>query len=515
MNIDGSTTAAPAGRGTLARVSWEVGPIHRETVDGIPTVWADSPGRFEAGLVFRVGTCDEALPRRGITHLVEHLAHPPEVPRTYDFNGSVGPVSTIFWAAGRRALVLEHLARICQGLSEPDLARLERERAVLLAENSRQSGDPDDLALALRYGPVGFGLPGHRELGLRFLTAEAVADWARERFTADNAALYMTGPPAEDVVLPLPRGVRHPLPKDRPLETVSFPAVSDEGDWERVSLSIVCSDEPEVMLGLAALTVRALERLRFDLGLSYTVTAVATSVSADRSHVTLWADCAEGKEDAVGRELVAVLDRLVAEGPSAAEMARIAQADGRWIDEFERLPDELTSRAIDCLLGRPEVTVEEWRRRAGSADPEAIVRAIDRAADETALLVVPELTSLPKRGSRRFLRYPEPRGTRDLAFDTARRFEPPGRWRRKGRALVVGDGGAEEILPTGASRGFRVADCVALVHHGDGSRTVVCRDGLTLVVEPDDWRRGGEAVDLIDDLVPLERHAPLGPPPSG
>jgi zinc protease len=493
-------------------VSWEVGPIHREVVAGIPTLWADSPGRFAAGLVFRVGASDETLPRRGITHLVEHLAHPPELPRAYDFNGSVGPVSTTFWAAGPRPLVLGHLTRICRGLSEPDMTRLDRERAVLLAETSQASGDSDDLALALRYGPTGFGLPGHRELGLRCLDGEAVAAWADKRFTAGNATLYMTGPPGDDVVLPLSPGARWPLPDERPLEAISFPCVTGDGAWQRASLSIVCPDEPELMLGLGVLTVRALERLRFGLGLSYSVTTAGTSVSADRMHVTVWADCAEGSEAAVARELMEELDRLIADGPTTAELAGIEESDGRWTREFERLADELGTMAIDGLLGRPVVTAEEWRRRAAAADPDAIAGALGRAVEESALLVVPEVTFLPRRGPRRFVHYPEPRGTRDLAFGTSRGFDSAGRWRRKDRALIVGDDGVEEILPSGESRGFRVGDCVALVHHEDGSRTVVVRDGLALVVEPDEWRRGQEAVVLIDALVPLERHVPLGAP---
>jgi len=491
-------------------VTWEVGPIHHEIVGGIPTVWADSPGRFEAGLVFRVGSCDEELPRRGITHLVEHLAHAPEFPRAYDWNAKVGPLSTTFWATGLRSAVLEHLARVCRGLTELDLPRLERERAVLLAETSGQAGDPDDLALALRYGPAGFGLPGHRELGLRCLCATDVGAWASERFTAGNAAVYMTGPPAADVVLPLPPGGRAPFPDERVLETLRFPCVSDDGAPERVSLSIVCPDGPENMLGLGVLTVRALKRLRFRLGLSYSVTAVGTSLSAEHGHFTLWADCSEGREEAVARELVAVLDRLIDEGPTASEPAEIAEADGRWTHEFERLPDELGTQALDGLLGRPPITVEEWRRRTGSADAAAIAEALAVAAEETALLVVPEDTGAPRRKARSFVHYPQPRPPLpDQASGS--RFDSVSRWRRKDRALLVSDDGVEEILLSGASRGLRVADCVALVHHEDGSRILVSRDGFTLIVEPGEWRQGEEAVGMIDAIVPPERHVPLGP----
>jgi hypothetical protein len=47
-------------------------------IDGIPVFTAPLlPGLpFVAGMVFRVGRCDETLRTSGITHLVEHLALP-------------------------------------------------------------------------------------------------------------------------------------------------------------------------------------------------------------------------------------------------------------------------------------------------------------------------------------------------------------------------------------------------------------------------------------------------------
>lgn len=58
--------------------------VIRSEIDGIPTFSIDGPRPFTAILSFRVGSYDERLPIRGITHLTEHLALYPR--RTTEIN---------------------------------------------------------------------------------------------------------------------------------------------------------------------------------------------------------------------------------------------------------------------------------------------------------------------------------------------------------------------------------------------------------------------------------------------
>lgn len=65
----------------MSRTAADAFPVdHRTSTSGVPTFWTDGPGRFSAGLVFRVGRVDETLVTSGITHLVEHLALPLDRP---------------------------------------------------------------------------------------------------------------------------------------------------------------------------------------------------------------------------------------------------------------------------------------------------------------------------------------------------------------------------------------------------------------------------------------------------
>jgi hypothetical protein len=116
---------------------------------GIPIFWADLPTRFVVGLAVRVGRCDESLANGGVTHLVEHLAVPTDVPGSVDVNGAVSDAVSFFWASGPEQLALDAKGRIAENLADPPLARLgpstaelERQVDIVLIELA----DPEEAA---------------------------------------------------------------------------------------------------------------------------------------------------------------------------------------------------------------------------------------------------------------------------------------------------------------------------------------------------------------------------------
>ena len=89
--------------------------IRRLDVDGVPVLLGPTAGPMQAGLVFRVGFADEPLARRGITHLLEHLALYPLGLGDYHFNGTTGRRAHVVphagLADGRRQLPYRGLRR--------------------------------------------------------------------------------------------------------------------------------------------------------------------------------------------------------------------------------------------------------------------------------------------------------------------------------------------------------------------------------------------------------------------
>src|SRR5207249_4448622 len=88
----------------------------------------------------------------------------------------------------------------------------------------RQSG-PVEALRWYRFGSAGHGLPMLREYALEAPDMAAVRGWAAERFTADNASAWFSGPiPAGISFAALPRGRRIPCPEPAPVPGLKTPA---------------------------------------------------------------------------------------------------------------------------------------------------------------------------------------------------------------------------------------------------------------------------------------------------
>lgn len=180
-----------------------------------------------ATLAFRVGTADETYATTGITRLVRELARPDGCVTATD------ATRTAFTVTGAPEEVAASLRELAARLRDLPVDRLDALRAgaesaspgvpvagvpvaggpVAGGPVSGVAGERPTTLAARRFGPRGYGLAGYPELAPGLLSAEAVRDWARARFTRDNAGLRVTGgtPPDLDT-LGLPRGTPVPPP---------------------------------------------------------------------------------------------------------------------------------------------------------------------------------------------------------------------------------------------------------------------------------------------------------------
>src|SRR5262245_41516897 len=137
----------------------EILTIEQVQVGGVPVVFAEGPGATRLGFVFGVGAADEPLPLRGVSHLCEHL-----VLAAHD-RGRGGPMldgyvtwgETAFACAGTDDEVVDFARYIATATSDPPLARLDKEIAILAAESVNRGTGPVDLLLRARYGARSFG----------------------------------------------------------------------------------------------------------------------------------------------------------------------------------------------------------------------------------------------------------------------------------------------------------------------------------------------------------------------
>ena len=187
--------------------------IQQLEVDGVPTLLAPGSGPMRAGLVFRVGAADETLARRGITHLLEHLALATIGQADYHYNGATDadlhPLPQPGLRGAHRGLPHRGL-RVLQNLP---MQRLEAEKEILRTEqSSRGTGVMDGMPL-WRHGARDFGLVSYPEFGLHMIGPDDLRAWAARYFTRENAVLWIVGDRVpEGLRLPLPAGERHPVP---------------------------------------------------------------------------------------------------------------------------------------------------------------------------------------------------------------------------------------------------------------------------------------------------------------
>ena len=332
---------------------------------------------------------NETLHLAGVNHVVEHLVlHGPGSRVTHLFNGRVDPVMTMFWAQGSDEQVAEFLASVARGLGDLPVDRLADELRVLEIE-AEQPGSPSNLGfdLAHRFGPHGAGIANYPEYGLRIITPDVVADWARTRFGASNAVLWFSGP--------VPPGLRLPgLPRTPRPETAPLPPLLTHGrsftavDTSRVSLSCVYRGWSGVNTAMYLARQRVYEELRRD-ALSYGVGYDRLFIGAGHALAHVAADAADGAHARVARTLVDVLDEFADSGPRPEEVEAFREFRRQFREGPEHRLGTLESAARQQLFDGESVLPDDVDAHL---DAQTVVSIRDdlRDAMPSLLLVGPD-----------------------------------------------------------------------------------------------------------------------------
>ena len=464
-------------------------------VDGVPVVWADGPDPFTGALLFRVGRADETLSTSGLTHLVEHLALFPIGRQPYEYNGRVEENVTIFYASGRREEVLDFLGRCARHVADLPLDRLEDEKRVLRIEAAAGGGLYSQL-LSYRYGASGYGLMAFQELGLRWLEAQHVAEWAARYFTRGNAVAWLTGPP-DGLSLPLPDGRRHESPEPEPIERLELPAQS----WHResaVALTFEGARSAALRVGFATAADRVHQQLRIEEGVTYSPGGAYHPLTSDRVHLMLSTDCAERAAAPVLEGLLRIVDDLAENGPSGDELEWDRSMMLRTFEDPRAQPGHLDSMARRELIGGAPVDDATLLREHEALTPEEAATAI-RDAIATMLVSAPFGTPKSTR-----------EGLRDYDVDLTSpidgvSFPPRETWKPLGvqGELIVGtEGFTFRQAPGGDVLSIRFEECVAAVQCQDSSLSLISNAGTTLLVDPQQFEDGSVALDTIRDRLP-------------
>ncbi|UQX02587.1 insulinase family protein [Streptomyces sp. RerS4] len=467
-----ATTTGATEAGTGTGTGTETDGIIHTTVGGIRTVLArrSTPGPVTAGLLFRVGRADETLATSGITHLVEHLALHRHGLGDLHYNGATAAVYTHFHVTGTPADVVEYLNGVCAALRDLPLDRLETEKEILRTEAAGRGHGPAHGMPLWRYGSRGYGLTSYPEAGLHRLTAANVRDWAANRFTTENAVLWITADTVPDGLdLTLPTGTWHPTPT--PTSALPTTPASFVGEDGVVVLTAVIPRSTAGTLFTDLLGKELFRALRQKGGYSYTAAAEYEPRDSDFATVTAYADALPRRQDAMVGAFVDVLAALRAGTIEQADLDAVRATALARFDTSEPALARLPGEAMNLLLRHPSQTDAE-ARAAIEAVTVADLRRVARDVWADALMQVPG-RNLDWAGLAA-----APTGSADIV--TGRRYTAVA---DRATALLVAADGVSLTGPD-AQITIRYAECSLMYVFPDGARHLIGHDGLTLAVEP-------------------------------
>jgi hypothetical protein len=458
------------------------------------------PGILRAELIFRVGFVDEALPRRGITHLVEHLAmhsraHRPDWWRA---NARVEPFVTRFSARGESDDISTFISEVTTSLSELPLDRLTADLAVLRTEAASTSGGSVKEIWSHRFGARGLGISDYVEFGLRWLGADDVRAWAEERFNAGNAVLWVSGEPPGNLRLNLRSGKRFPRPHVEPLEHVT-PAFYQNGNTGVALSMLTKANITTAYVVTEVLDARVRKRLRHVESLAYDA-----HVHLQAGVITAFADALTENAAQAAASLVAVARELARGGHRPDELEMMLSS----MHAVRQEPGAALESLIDAAffeVGAVSSTVSwhDFDREAMSLTAVDVALAAEEALS-TALLAIPEGVPCEIED---FTPLPFGNG---LAFEGNRLAGAPG----SGHDSVIdySDQGISISRAGFEKDGMGWQDIAAALWWKDGTRDLLALDGSAHRFSPSKWEQPEALLEAIRVHVPPDRWVPMDDP---
>lgn len=470
---------------------------NKTEIDGVTTFWLPAEGPVTAALLFRVGRSDEPLAWSGVTHLVEHLAlHSAAGPRE-GVGGFVDHWHTALYMTGKPEDVSEFLTRLTKAISDLPFERLEDERRILTTESAGRKTGPLEAVWSVRYGASGPGTTAYPELGLRWLGANEVSEWAARYFTRQNAVLWIAGSPPTGLTLTLPDGERHPdipaIPVEQPLPTWFH------GLQGGVSLSMVGPRNGAFLAAAAIFERRTRQRLRFDQAVSYSVYGSYLPIGRDVAHCAIVADALPENAWAARDGVLATLDAL---GESGADRFELDALEPERQDPKSTAGAILDSAASAHLIDRAFKNEAELKQDRESLTSDEVAAAA-REAFKTAIMMLPRPCPMPDQ---RF--HPVPDASRERTQGL--RYQPVNPSKTK-LELIVGEEAASFIQGNNVYT-VPFDECVALQRWDDGQLFLRGRDGFGFSVVPRGWKKGAELARILELSVPATLHVPMGAP---
>ncbi|CAN5503465.1 hypothetical protein BH10ACT4_BH10ACT4_07340 [soil metagenome] len=444
--------------------------LHVERVDGVPVIHIGAPGPVRAGLVFRVGSADEALPQRGLTHLIEHLALYGQLNPVETRNGSTGSTITQFIMSGTEEQAVAYLNHVCGALRELPTERMTLEKSILRVEAKGRGSSSHERHLDVRFGADGLARGAFREFAIDTAEADEVLAWARQWFVRGNVAAWMTTdriPAGLD--LRLPKGERRTFVTSPTLVTVRpawFP-----GYLGAALVDAVVPRSSAAVMFAAVLNETLFRQLRIERGFSYVAGAKYEPLDAHRARISIFADSADDASSDMVDALAGILSALRAGEFDETDVANVREKRRESAREIARAPESLLGAAAYGFLlgGEPNSLGDLWESGSGVTD--AQLAAVAGAFWNDAIWQTP---TAPDRAIG-----VDPIPVRTGAFVGGLSYSNG----VPGDRVVLGDRGVSMVTPARTDT-VLFEDCALALRWADGGHLLIGRDGVAVSIEP-------------------------------
>jgi len=471
--------------------------IKQTEAGGVPVLLAPTNGPTQAGLAFRVGFADEPLSRRGITHLIEHLALHAMGVTDYHYNGATGVETTSFVMQGRESDIVTFVNGVCSSLLEPPMRRLPVEKEILRTEASTRRRQATERMAMWRHGARDYGMSSYPEWGLTGIAESDLREWVARYFVRQNAVLWVAGSKKpEGLRLTLPDGAAQPAP--RPSSALPTRPAFFSGSAAGVVWDSAVRNEAAVGV-FAAVLERALFRaLRQEGGLSYVVETDVEPRADGSSLITAVADALPDKAGAVLGGVVDVLAAMRLGLIDPAEVGTVIDQRCDGLAQAEEVGARLPGQALNLLAGRPVESLEEAVARSRAVTHGDVVRV---AADAYAngLLQTPAEMTADWAGY--------------SAAPTSSPSAVPGRpypsIEDPRLRLVIGSEGVSLVHGDDDFATVRFEDCAGVLAWPDGARELIGADAIGVRIEPTLFYGAGAAVPWLDTRIPRHLRAEM------
>ena len=467
-----------------------------EVVGGVPVFYVERPGQTMVNVTFRVGTSDETLPRRGITHLLEHLVLHPLGVRDHHSNGETGAQVTRFYAHGSADEAVSFLRDVCASIRALPGHRLEVEKSVLRTEASQRHGSALTDVLIWRHGTSSDGPSVYPEWGLHRITLADVEAWRDRYLTRDNAVLMVVGPSfPEALELDLPSGERRPV--EPYVSLLPQGRNSFNGSGTDLVFETLVERGTAMTVAAQVLNRQLFEGLRQEDGSSYAAGCSYEPRDAAHASVVGYADALDDQVDAAFGRMVDVLATLRAGRLPDGVVGEIVAKRLEGLDDPDFLMARTAMDAFDALVGAEHLTMDRYRANLQGLRVDDVRAALTRILDTIALKLPPG-----RRGDwAGFNHLPTCSSDRVETGWVAHDLESGAPWR-------VADDGVTVTYDTGPSTVW-FATVGVVLSWPDGRRDLVAHDGIRIVLEPTMVDRGDELREHVDGHVDPDRVVPM------